>query len=317
MSSANHFRDIIKTNSIIPLDMINHLRQNAYLPLSFFSSKDLTEHRLSNKEYLTTSTIHGGKKVILIDIRAPTEAEFKLSKADWLDCYRNAYTAYEKAFGKDVADNLRFYVERLRDQPAFKRDSDWPVVLAFDINVRSSWFARKEDGGKFFFCQDSTFEGLDIFLRDLDNKRREEDTARNKALMEALEKSKFVRRNDDHERGNHHNPKEPDYDRGTATAESSGQHTWFWRGGSGGGPSRCCVLCGDPNHPAWDCRVKATALCSYQKKILRDIETRQPICFRFNIGAPCDDAGSSNHAPHKCSVCLHPGHSAQEHHRRH
>lgn len=311
LSATNTFADAIAPSNDIPTEITDHMRRGFPFPLPLFSSKALSDHRIRGLSYPTMSHMVNNKKEVILDTRAEALAEPQLTKVQWFDCHRNLEAAFGLAFSPEHAADIHDYVGTIQDLPEFRTETDWPAVLRFDIAARTLWCSDKSRGGKFRFARHETFLPLAKFVRELEAERREEEGKKREEFLkrdqaeQARKGRTYDRAGDRSERGR---------DRRSASPARGGR---FPRRSSGGGPSGCCVLCGDRGHNAAHCPTKADNSCSFDKGHIFDNNSSQEICFRYNVGPGCDTPDTqTGHGAHKCSVCLRTGHGAQQHKTR-
>ena len=269
-------------------DLVRHVRNMQYAPLSMFSVKEMRARRLSNIAYPTkieVDTVTSKKKTVInTDEFAITERS--ISRDAFVECYKGFTRVHQEVFAAEVHADFCRYQQRLFLHEFFDRPGLFSVISRFDSYMRLTWI---QPHGRFSMASDDTFRVLERFDREVREEREEETRKR----LDDMDRASGSRRDDA---------------RATQRKRSASPNMRFRTSNERTPSSARCVLCARVGHFAPSCTVR-TSKCRFKNGDLTSKSDDRRVCFLFNTAKGCTKGQEHNHV---CSVCLASTHSAQK-----
>ncbi|GBE80149.1 hypothetical protein SCP_0213520 [Sparassis crispa] len=255
-----------------PQELPALLRNGFHLPLSMCTSEVMTKMH-KHPEQVQYRKMHDGKgiKRALIDI-AQWPDEQMLKPEDWRDAWRNYFEILPAVCDDEIVKRFSEHYMWLSGQSDFNRI--FPVILAFDIDVRRGYFLTK----KTFVVDSKSYN--DHFL-----KIRLEHIEKGTRSTLPIPAAPIAGSSQTLYRTPSHSP-DSRRPRRDGTADSTAKP--FREGRASASTSMLCLICGESGHRASQCGRSTLsngkpAFTVWENKKLLAISTRAEICLTWNV----------------------------------
>ncbi|GBE83386.1 hypothetical protein SCP_0504340 [Sparassis crispa] len=256
----------------MPQELPALLRNGFHLPLSMCTSEVMTKMH-KHPEQVQYRKMHDGKgiKRALIDI-AQWPDEQAMGPEEWRDAWRNYFEILPGVCDGEIVKRFSEHHMWLSEQSDFKRI--FPVILAFDIDVRRGYFLTK----KTFVVGSKSYN--DHFL-----KIRLEHIEKGSRCALPIPAGPIVGSSQTPYRTPSHSP-DSRRPRRDGAADSTAKP--FREGRASASTSMLCLICGESGHRASQCGRSTMsngnpAFTVWENKKLLAISTRAEICLTWNV----------------------------------
>jgi hypothetical protein len=277
----------VSPNTEAPRHFHDAVKCKLYIPFNMFTTEHLETIAVTAKQtrWVDPDT---SDKIYVPDTTSFINAEGSLSKSQWEEAYRNFIPVIQNACGPELADMFRRWHSLCQTHHLYRSDSDFVIILRFDISIRKQFFLKSEpfELGEYLFAGTN---GIQRFAYEVQNERNAAALAAAGAYSGGPERTQKPRQ------GYARPPFQP----------SSRPYT---------APASCCARCGRKSHRARDCSEEKLAKGGDIISDFRDgrfflRNGNKELCFRFNTGSRCTYAEHSRDT-HRCTLCSRSGHGA-------